>query len=364
MKKILVIAGTMLFGFINANAAGTLAGTVVTNNASLTYSVGGTPITTAVISGDDVFVVDDKVDLLVTNQGIKDGVTPGSSDNAVEFSVKNEGNKVHDFLLIPNQNNGNPFGVTDTIEVTITGIFVESGTTLGYQAGEDIATFIDELAPDAFKTVYIVSSIPNTAVINDVAEVTLTAQAADGGAIGTQGGVSAEDTGLDDAGDVQIVWGDGAGSNGAPDVPSSGTHGDTSAYKVQTATLLLSKTSCVVSDPFNGTTNPKRIPGAVIRYAFEVENTGNKEAATVVLTDDIQAILDASAGDPVYTDLATNFRINDGACGDCVTGGSTAAGGGSGYVSPNATLDFGTVDADGGASDIKCGYFDVTISAS
>ncbi|MEZ5458985.1 MAG: hypothetical protein R3E65_06645 [Steroidobacteraceae bacterium] len=38
--------------------------------------------------------------------------------------------------------------------------------------------------------------------------------------------------------------------------------------------LRVQKTSEVISDPFNGTLNPRRIPGAIVRYAVTVTNTG------------------------------------------------------------------------------------------
>jgi len=76
------------------------------------------------------------------------------------FTVKNEGNKVQDFLLT-SSNAGAAFGLTNTFDVNQT-IFVESGAHAGYQASEDTATYIDELAPDATATVYIVADIPST----------------------------------------------------------------------------------------------------------------------------------------------------------------------------------------------------------
>ena len=358
MRKILSV---MLFGFLGLNAAqiGTKAGTVVTNKASLTYSVGGTAITDPIESNNDVFVVDDKVDLTVVHQDAEIvTVTPGLTEQVTEFQVTNTGNKVHDFLLTSTQNNGNPFSETDTIDVTITGVFVESGTTAGYQAAEDTVTYIDELLSGDSKTVYIVSTIPNDAELDDVAEVTLTAQVAVGGTSDTEGtAITSDDRDNADtagiaAGDEQIVFADGAGSNGATDTAQDGKHGDTSAYKVKTAVLTVVKSSCVVSDGFSPTGKEKRIPGAVIRYAFEVENTGNVDATDVVASDDIVALA-------TYTDAATNFFIESGAC-DCATGGSTAAAGTSGYTSPNAKLDFETVTK----ATKECGYFEVTIKSN
>jgi uncharacterized repeat protein (TIGR01451 family) len=41
----------------------------------------------------------------------------------------------------------------------------------------------------------------------------------------------------------------------------------------------------VESDPINGTTNPKAIPGATVRYTITVQNTGSSDATSVVLVD-------------------------------------------------------------------------------
>ena len=54
-------------------------------------------------------------------------------------------------------------------------------------------------------------------------------------------------------------------------------------------TLSVTKVSSVVSDPINGTTNPKRIPGSVVLYTITVTNsgTGTVDSSTLVLTDAI-----------------------------------------------------------------------------
>ena len=49
--------------------------------------------------------------------------------------------------------------------------------------------------------------------------------------------------------------------------------------------MSITKSSIVVSDPVNNTTNPKRIPGAIIRYCFVVDNSGNGTADDVKIKD-------------------------------------------------------------------------------
>lgn len=69
---------------------------------------------------------------------------------------------------------------------------------------------------------------------------------------------------------------------------------------INRATLTITKGMTVVSDPINGTANPKLIPGAIIDYAITVRNagTGPVDASTVVIND------------PMPTNLATFVGAN------------------------------------------------------
>lgn len=77
-------------------------------------------------------------------------------------------------------------------------------------------------------------------------------------------------------------------------VADEGTEGTVSdlgvgAFVVQapTAALWVQKTSMAWSDPLNGTTAPRRIPGGVVRYAITVTNTGPGpvDANSLLITD-------------------------------------------------------------------------------
>ena len=79
------------------------------------------------------------------------------------------------------------------------------------------------------------------------------------------------------------------------------------------------KTSQVFSDPVNGNTNPKAIPGAIVEYTLEATNTGNgiADSDTIQIIDNLPAntrlVLGAPANPIVFTDgspssgLAYNF---------------------------------------------------------
>lgn len=72
-----------------------------------------------------------------------------------------------------------------------------------------------------------------------------------------------------------------------------------------TASPLVSKIAQTLSDPVNGGSNPKAIPGAVVRYTIGVANQGlgTVDAGTLVITDPLPAgvalYVDTSGGDPI-----------------------------------------------------------------
>lgn len=63
------------------------------------------------------------------------------------------------------------------------------------------------------------------------------------------------------------------------------------AYCIPFTTLDITKISSVISDPVNGTTDPKAIPGALVEYLITVSNTGGDRTDTnsVIVTDDAPA---------------------------------------------------------------------------
>ncbi|WP_197273842.1 CshA/CshB family fibrillar adhesin-related protein [Porphyrobacter sp. AAP60] len=68
-----------------------------------------------------------------------------------------------------------------------------------------------------------------------------------------------------------------------------------------TAVLVIDKTSQIISDPVNGTSNPKAIPGAVIEYAVTVRNAGRMrvDANSIVIIDAMPSGMAFAAGTPI-----------------------------------------------------------------
>jgi uncharacterized repeat protein (TIGR01451 family) len=72
---------------------------------------------------------------------------------------------------------------------------------------------------------------------------------------------------------------------GAPQTQANFWNIDEITFSVQTAAVTLTKTSTILNDPVNGTSNPKAIPGATIQYCLLAANGGPLSATTIVLTD-------------------------------------------------------------------------------
>ncbi len=75
----------------------------------------------------------------------------------------------------------------------------------------------------------------------------------------------------------------------------------TNTRRAGNATLQIVKSSTVVSDPVNGTINPKMIPGAVVRYTLTVTNIGNLpvDPGSIVLLDPLPADFSYNSAVPV-----------------------------------------------------------------
>lgn len=107
----------------------------------------------------------------------------------------------------------------------------------------------------------------------------------------------------------------------------------TNTKLANSAQLAVVKTSTVVSDGINPT-NPKAIPGAVIRYTITVTNIGNSavDASSIVLTDILPANFEYDASTPVtFTNGTTASGLNAFNASTMVTF-SNQAGGGTPYT--------------------------------
>ncbi len=312
-----------------AMAAGTTAGDSIVNNVSVAYQVGGVDQTEETAS--DTFVVDRRVDVTVAEVGgASTTVVPGETQAAITFTVTNNSNDEVDYALSADQSS-----TTDDFDITGVQFYLDDGNGV-FDGADTLITILDDMAEDETRTVHVVGDVAGTVGNGDTADVSLVANALD------DGGSELVDTAGANTAGVDTVLADLAGD---VDLANEGDHSDTDTFVVGAPELTVAKTSSVVSDPVNGTTNPKAIPGATIEYCITVANgAGTATATNVNVNDVLPADVTYDSGFGIFVD-------GDASCASGSAGGSY-----------NATDH----EVDGALSDIAASttrslYFRVTI---
>lgn len=328
-----------------AFAAGTTAGSSIVNNVTVDYKVGG--VAQNQLSASNTLTVDRKINLTVAEVGsVTTLVSPGQASAVTTFTVTNTTNAALDFGLAATNRSGSTaaHGGTDNFDVSNIKMYVDTNSSGSFDAGDLQVTYLDQIAADAIVTVFVVADVPLGRVTGDVAGVRLTATAAEATTAGSLGLTVAETTTANTAG-MDTVFADAAtGGNIARD----GISFAEDDYTVSNAAVTAAKTSKIISDPFNGTTNPKFIPGAVVEYCIAVSNGATGSSATNVVISDLlptQTTYDSTFG------VKVNGTVTAGSCNaDGAIVGSFAAGTASGTI-PTLVL-----------SDTRTMLFRVTIN--
>lgn len=327
-SRLLGAAGIFALAVLGANpahAAGTIAGSTITNTVTVAFQVGGIAQTGTAAS--DTLTVDRRIQLNVAEVGTTTTVvTPGAVNQVTAFTVTNTSNATLDFALTAAQQVGGAgaHSNTDTFDVTNVRLFRDVNNNGTYEAGTDTAlSFLDELAPDTSAQVLIVSDVPLGQANGAVAAVTLTATAREGGAAGpTVGAALAQTSGANTAG-MDTVFADGAG---ATDSLRDAAFSAKDDYTVSAATLSAIKSSRIISDPINGLTNPKMIPGATIQYCIAISNaSGSATATSITVNDPIPANLTFDSAFGVKTNGTATIASGVATCAADTTGTGTMA---------------------------------------
>jgi len=322
LAKLSMSAGVLLFTQ-QAFAVGTIAGTDVDNLATVSYDVATVPqqvVESAPGAGNAVpgagngtvttFVVDNRVDFSLTQVGTAHTtVTPGETDAYVEFLLSNDGNSAQDFNMSVAQL-GSGDGAVNTLvdsDVDMANLRIRVGNAGGAPVLGDLP-YGDEIAPDTAVTVYVFgdADVILGLVNGDVANLELTATVAAAGTALTLGADLTDDVLNPDTAGLEVVFAEGG-------VLGDGIESDRDGFLVSSAGLTVSKVATVFSDPFNGTTNPKAIPGAVVEYVITVANGGAVNADNV------------SIADAIDTDVAFDATFNGGSGLDIVNGAAPIA---------------------------------------
>jgi uncharacterized repeat protein (TIGR01451 family) len=335
-KRLIVVGGISVaaMGSNPALAAGTTAGQTITNTVNVSYQVGATTFNATPAS--DVITVDRKVTISVVETGTTTtSVALGQVKAATAFTVTNSSNTTVDVLMTAAQlAGGTPaHGGTDAFDITGMTIYVDVNNDGLWDAGDTLLTsnYVNDLAADTSVKLIVVGDIPTTPLNGQIAGVTLKGQVRESTGTAAANGAAITATATANTAGVDTVLFDAVGVV-AGDIINDGISSDDDDYTISAPTLSVYKTSKLISDPVNGTNNPKMIPGAVVEYCLIVVNSGSSAANAVTLSDTMPTTLAYYSGNYVvkvggtYTGTAPTGTCNaDGTATAAAQSGQTVS---------------------------------------
>lgn len=259
------------FASSDAHAIGTAAGTNITNTASVTADVGGSPVTAT--SNPHVITVAELIGVDVTLLTIGNVlVNSPASGRVLTYRVTNLGNGIDTFALSVN----NALVGGDVFDPVLASVYFDangnglydSGVDTLYAPGTNDPVLNANLSAQDDVVVFVLNDIPAGLASGDLGDSEL---------------LAASSTAVAPPGTVFV----GAGEGGA-DAVVGVTGGDDvgqGTYQVSAVALTIAKSS-VIADAFGGT---QPIPGATITYTLLVTATGVGSADATTLTDAIPA---------------------------------------------------------------------------
>ena len=143
----------MLLGVTCIYAKGVLAGTEISNFATLEYEIDGAHFTV------DSNTIIDKVDQIIDVDVVWNDASPiivasGENDKVLTFKVTNTGNGQDTFDITHEANASSSFLVTNPR------IFIDTNNNGVFDISVDQQTSSTTLAADAFSTIFLVSNMP------------------------------------------------------------------------------------------------------------------------------------------------------------------------------------------------------------
>ncbi len=329
-KLVALLAGATLLGLVSqgALALGTASGTIISNAATLGYSVGGVG-QTAIVSAAATFAVDNKINLTVTGTGAS--ILPNSTNQALYFTVSNIGNTSQSYTLAASIN-GAP-----TATMTLVGIYNDdSGTPGTYISGTNtvyVPGVVTVAAGASLKVFIVASQTAPTAINGQTSTWNLLATTDNAGTAVATAVVANTIAG------VEAVFAEGVAGTAAGDGLNDGKQSNTAIYTVAVTVPTVVKTAALLCDPFNTLVNAKNIPGSMTQWTIVVTNPS---LVPVVLT--------------TITDLLTNTTLEPGQ----VAGLTIPAGAATCLAGPGTKGFKITTSAArniGGVAAISTGYF-------
>lgn len=266
-------------------AAGTTAGTTISNQATVTYDAGAGQVTAT--SSAVSITVQELVNATIQNQQVGDlAVGAGETNAVMKFNLSNTGNGSEAFTINASNITGDQFDVSNTR------YYLDDGDN-NFNTGDALLVggVTPTIAANGNITIWVLADIPTTTtaggsiVDGNKADIIITAQAntflnaTPSNANPNQGDV------VNSAGDASTdaVFG------------GTGTISDNATYVVSAISVTIVKTIEAKDNHF-AANSALLVPGADITYQLLVTVTGNGSANNVVVTDPLPSSLALKGG--------------------------------------------------------------------
>jgi uncharacterized repeat protein (TIGR01451 family) len=261
-------------------AAPTLAGTVISNQAQLHYSVDGvaqTPTTSNIVS----FTVLEIVNMsLVWQDAVAVHVSTPQQNAPLAFTLTNTGNGTQSYnVLRDNAIVGDQF---DPSSATAGAIFIENGLLAGFQAtgpNADTAYIVGSnglaLAPGESRIIYIVSDIPSGLAIGNLGSIGVRVESRTIGVAGSLPGSTHPN--ITQVGQIST----GLAVTGL----TQGQASSIGTYVVDGVVVVVNKT---IVSPTNAN---NLIPGTELKYRVLVDIQGTGSVQNLIINDPLPSQL-------------------------------------------------------------------------
>lgn len=255
-----------------AHAAGTPAGTVIPNSATLNYIYNGKPVTTTAVA--PVLTVAKVINAVLTWQDSSlVAVKAADTNKPLTFALTNTGNGTETFRIT--RNNALTGDAFDPVTAVVGGIYVESGAEPGIQTTGPHADILyvpgvndPTLAADASRIIYVLSDIPAATAQGATGNVSLDIRSTTPGAAGARPGTALAGRG---DGGIDAVVGDSRAQATA-----------IGGYVVSSIALSLVKSVVAKRDPNGG---ELIMPGTLLTYRIVLSLTGTGTAQNFSFSD-------------------------------------------------------------------------------
>jgi uncharacterized repeat protein (TIGR01451 family) len=280
----------LLLAWSDVHAA-TVAGTSISNFATVTYSIEGAAAA-SIVSAPASFKVDELIALtLIWQDGSPVSVNSPDNGAALQFLLTNTGNGTETFALT----RGKAPAVADDYDPPshATPLYIESNGTPGLQTGTGSdAAYAGSLtlAPEQSAQLYVVSYTPAALPNGATGRVALTAASTTPGAAGAAFGTVLPGAG--DSGVTAVVG------------PSRGMVASLGSHLVSGLAASVVKTASVAG-------GGKAAPGKTLVYSITVSLSGTGTAGNLVVTDPLPAEL-TYVPDSITVNAASRTDAADG----------------------------------------------------